>query len=583
MLVDNSVYKNTYVGNGAAVAFPISFPFLDNTHVKVVRSTDGINDEVVPATEYTVTGAGNEAGGTCTFKVAPSQGVKIAITRNVPITQLYEYEELDNFPAKSHENALAKLTMICQMLAEEINRAITVEPTSPITPEELLQNIFGIKSDAAESASDAAASADIACEYKQEAQAATDKAKQWAEKDLNLPVEYDSDGNPKYSAKHWANKYKWGLALSTPFPKDDAEAQAALAAQMPPGGFITAPVDDYDANIGNIVITNIYNQAYNSEEWITESGEWTAPVTGWYNGLLIGGGDGGNGNLINNNNSRFAKGGDSGNYKSFLIYLTEGKSVPVIIGSGGIGVSGNDLPSRRGGITSFYNISTAVFNDNEWHGFMGIQLYTINVAGIVATPGGFGARYLNIGFYGAGGMAVVENSVSVANGAPGAIRLRYYDPAKANGPAASTLTLSRKAARAAKPVTVNLYDPETGQGSVWLEEDAPAQLARGLITQEAWQAICEQQAAEAHAAWLADPDTEAERIEMLRAACEQKLSQTDKFTVPDYPITEEQRQAILAYRQAIRDLSHQEGAPWDGGGELTPWPVMPTLNTEEGE
>lgn len=167
------------------------------------------------------------------------------------------------------------------------------------------------------------------------------------------------------------------------------------------------------------------------------------------------------------------------------------------------------------------------------------------------------------------------------NGGQGAVCVRYYDPARAAGPAVvSAFALSRKAARAAQPAAVNLYDPETGQGSVWREEDAPAKLAEGLITQEAWQKLCARQAAEAHAAWLADPDTEVERFRMLRSARGARLDATDYLVAPDYPIDADALAEVKAYRQALRDLPARDGAPWDGGGEATPWPV-PAQNTRE--
>lgn len=40
-------------------------------------------------------------------------------------------------------------------------------------------------------------------------------------------------------------------------------------------------------------------------------------------------------------------------------------------------------------------------------------------------------------------------------------------------------------------------------------------------------------------------------------------------------LTPEQYTALLTYIQALRDLPAQPGAPWDGGGELTPWPEKP--------
>ena len=40
-------------------------------------------------------------------------------------------------------------------------------------------------------------------------------------------------------------------------------------------------------------------------------------------------------------------------------------------------------------------------------------------------------------------------------------------------------------------------------------------------------------------------------------------------------LTPEQYTSLLTYIQALRDLPAQPGAPWDGGGELTPWPIKP--------
>ena len=40
-------------------------------------------------------------------------------------------------------------------------------------------------------------------------------------------------------------------------------------------------------------------------------------------------------------------------------------------------------------------------------------------------------------------------------------------------------------------------------------------------------------------------------------------------------LTPEQYTALLTYIQALRDIPTQPGAPWDGGGELTPWPIKP--------
>ncbi len=40
-------------------------------------------------------------------------------------------------------------------------------------------------------------------------------------------------------------------------------------------------------------------------------------------------------------------------------------------------------------------------------------------------------------------------------------------------------------------------------------------------------------------------------------------------------LTSVQFAELLEYRQALRDITDSEGAPWDGGGEATPWPTVP--------
>lgn len=145
MLVSNNVFKNRYVWDGSQTNFPISFPFLDNNHIQVWYAEPGKPDTdavILGKENYTITGAGNPAGGVLTRVTGWAIGATIAIVRNVPITQLHQYTQYDNFPAESHEDALAKLTMICQQLDEICSRAMTVPVTSEKNPQEYWQDIL---------------------------------------------------------------------------------------------------------------------------------------------------------------------------------------------------------------------------------------------------------------------------------------------------------------------------------------------------------------------------------------------------------------------------------------------------------
>lgn len=124
-------------------------------------------------------------------------------------------------------------------------------------------------------------------------------------------------------------------------------------------------------------------------------------------------------------------------------------------------------------------------------------------------------------------------------------------------------------------MSVNLYHPETLQGSVWKEHDAPKMIAKGYLTEEEYKAIKETEAAEEYQIWLNSLDTIEERFRMLRTARDTKIAATDFMQTLDYPLNEEKRTLLAQYRQALRDLPSKEGAPWDGGGELTPWPDAP--------
>ena len=87
----------------------------------------------------------------------------------------------------------------------------------------------------------------------------------------------------------------------------------------------------------------------------------------------------------------------------------------------------------------------------------------------------------------------------------------------------------------------------------------------------------EQAAAETEAARLAEYNSEAARFERLRAERDRRLSATDYLLMQDYPLNNTLKEAVRLYRQALRDLPSQEGAPWDGGGKETPWPAAPDV------
>lgn len=130
MTVSSTTSRADYNGNGVTTAFSVPFYFLEDSHLLVLKTnlTTNVATELTLTTDYTVTGAGNPAGGTVTCAAAPVTGYKVTILRNVPLDQQRDYVENDSFPAESHEEALDKLTMITQQQAEELDRAMLLPP-----------------------------------------------------------------------------------------------------------------------------------------------------------------------------------------------------------------------------------------------------------------------------------------------------------------------------------------------------------------------------------------------------------------------------------------------------------------------
>lgn len=137
MTVSSTTSKVSYSGNGSTTAFSVPFYFLATSHLLVVlRAADGTETVKTLSTDYTVSGAGNPAGGTVTMGTAPASGVTVVISRNVPQTQDVDYQANDPFPAETNERALDKLTMEVQQLGEAITRSIKLSLTNTMTSTE---------------------------------------------------------------------------------------------------------------------------------------------------------------------------------------------------------------------------------------------------------------------------------------------------------------------------------------------------------------------------------------------------------------------------------------------------------------
>ena len=67
-------------------------------------------------------------------------------------------------------------------------------------------------------------------------------------------------------------------------------------------------------------------------------------------------------------------------------------------------------------------------------------------------------------------------------------------------------------------------------------------------------------------------NSEEARFARLRAKRDQLLQETDCYMLSDFPVTESNKAKVIAYREALRALPEQEGAPWTD--DTIPWPTL---------
>jgi hypothetical protein len=191
MTVASSTSKSgPYTGNGATTVFAFAFKVQAATDVKVLRTvtTDGnpVDTELTVAVDYTVAinaDQNTSPGGNVTMLSAPTASQKITILRNMTATQGASIPNQGGFYPKVVENALDKLTMLYQQLAEEVGRALKLSVTDTVTNlQELLDRINTSVTDA-ETAAGAAGGSETAAGLSQSAAAASAQlAADWAAK-----------------------------------------------------------------------------------------------------------------------------------------------------------------------------------------------------------------------------------------------------------------------------------------------------------------------------------------------------------------------------------------------------------------
>lgn len=150
-----------FTGNDVTTDFPFAFRVFAETDVVAVQAetateTETTLDYVIDYTVALNADQDSDPGGTLTLLSPLATGYTLTLTSAVPQTQGTDLTNLGGFYPQVVTDALDRLTVLIQQVAEETSRAVKVQISSSVDPDDLVATLVA---DAASAAADAVAAA----------------------------------------------------------------------------------------------------------------------------------------------------------------------------------------------------------------------------------------------------------------------------------------------------------------------------------------------------------------------------------------------------------------------------------------
>lgn len=115
MSVSTTITKVTYSGSGSAGPFPFIFPYVDSSDITV--RLDGALQ--VEGSTYSLARSLVGAGGNITLSHSITSANTLEISREMALTQPYDFENNGVFSAEAQEAALDRIVLLCQQISNK--------------------------------------------------------------------------------------------------------------------------------------------------------------------------------------------------------------------------------------------------------------------------------------------------------------------------------------------------------------------------------------------------------------------------------------------------------------------------------
>ena len=123
MTVPVQIPFNQYIANGVTTEFPFTFLATSETHLKVFLGT------VQQTTGFTVTGVGDDSGGSVSFTSPPLSTDLVTIRRNIPLGRtLFDYQNSGDFSADVVDLDFDTIWQAIQQISSDFNDRVLKFP-----------------------------------------------------------------------------------------------------------------------------------------------------------------------------------------------------------------------------------------------------------------------------------------------------------------------------------------------------------------------------------------------------------------------------------------------------------------------
>jgi hypothetical protein len=126
--------KERFIATAGQTSFPFDFPIYDQTDLQVLRERSGVVSTLTLGTDYTVTGAGDQAGGSITLTTGATIDDILVLLSAMPSGRSAQFVNGGDLPAASLEAEFNRLRILFQQNARDAQNSLIYPSTDGPMP-----------------------------------------------------------------------------------------------------------------------------------------------------------------------------------------------------------------------------------------------------------------------------------------------------------------------------------------------------------------------------------------------------------------------------------------------------------------